>query len=604
MKKHIGFYIAFPIYYTLLSLIFFFYLDLANGPLYLFPISIIVFLLYAIVRILFLERKFIFKFAQFLSLIISIVIIVLLATPKTTTFSATRSSKTDLTDVVEVNEGKLVGTYNEDKSVKIYTGIPYAKAPVGDLRWKEPEDPASWTGVRECITFAPKAMQSVSNPVMSTIVDIYAAKSWHPDYRMNSNQNMSEDCLYLNIWAPNTNETNLPVLVYIHGGSLNSGSPAFKDYNGEEMAKKGVIMINVAYRLGIFGYYASDELKAESPNGTTGNYGLLDQIKALEWINNNIASFNGDKTNITIAGESAGSSSVSALCSSPLAKGLFKNAIGESSSLVLKTPPHTFRSYDRAIKDNEDVMEYLNCTSLGELRNVSAEKLMEASEHFSNSSMTLDGYALTKTPYEVYKAGENNETNLLNGSNILEADAFIIPTYLLSPTNMSNIEERISGVFGNDLAKKMLATYDYSTDKEAFLVFNEIISIYWFIYPHYSWSRLAYNNGVNVYRYTFTKENGYYGTYHSGELIYAYGNVKHDNTNYKYDESDLVLSDIMLEYWANFAKYGNPSYSEHVWNKWTPANKVQELGENVGEIEDRFAKIYGYIDEFMGNTYE
>ena len=165
---------------------------------------------------------------------------------------------------------------------------------------------------------------------------------------MNPRQDMSEDCLYLNIWRPHTEETNLPILFYIHGGSLTSGTTGFDDYNGEEMARHGVIFINVAYRLGVFGFFANEELKNESSNHTTGNYGLLDQIKALQWVNDNAEYFHGDKSNITIAGESAGSSCVSALCTSPLAKGLFKRAIGESSSLAIKNPPHTYRNLDDA----------------------------------------------------------------------------------------------------------------------------------------------------------------------------------------------------------------------------------------------------------------
>ncbi len=604
MKKHIAFYIIFPILFSIFILLFVFYLDLANGPLILLPVSLIVLIGYMVLRIAFVNKGFLYKLILLSSLIISLIVIVLVNHPKTVLMSPV--DQVSYTDIVEVSEGKLRGTYNSDETVRIYTGIPYAKAPVGNLRWREPVDPDNYSGILDCTSFKPKAMQLGSGDIMDSLIDIYAEKGWHPNFKSNPHEEMSEDCLYLNIWRPNTNETNLPVLVYIHGGSLKNGSSSFYSYNGENIAEKGVIMITIAYRLGIFGYYASNELKNESPNHTTGNYGLLDQIQALKWINNNIEAFGGNKTKITIAGESAGSSSVSALCSSPLASGLFQKAIGESSSLVVKTPPHTFRLYEDAIKDNEGVMSYLGCNSLEELRNVDALTLLNAGTHFNNSSMTLDGYALTKTPYEVYKDGENNEVALLNGSNVLEADAFVIPTFLFSKTNKKNIEERLSNYIGDgDIAKRILQLYDLKTDNDAFLALNEIMSVMWFIYPHYSWSRLASNNGTIVYRYSFTKDNGYYGTYHSGEIIYAYNNISRDKTNYRYDESDVLLSEIMSSYWVNFVKYGNPNGDGlPKWNVWDEqTNRVQELGDNVTEISDRYEFLYNILDEYFHNEY-
>lgn len=410
-------------------------------------------------------------------------------------------------------------------------------------------------------------------------------------------EEMSEDSLYLNIWRPNNNEKDLPVLVFIHGGSLTSGSSSFEDYNGEEMAKKGVIMVTITYRLGIFGYFAHPDLINESSNKTTGNYGLLDQIEALKWVNKNIGYFGGDKNNITIAGESAGSSSVSALCISPLAKGLFRRAIGESSSLIVKTPPHTYRSLDTALKMGKDIMKEFNVSTIEELRNISPEKLINSK--YTNSEMTLDGYAITKNPYDVYKDKENNEEALLNGYNVKEADAFIIPQYLFSPTNKNNIKERLEKIFDSITVNKILDLYKDKIEVDAFSAFNEIISVWWFIYPHHSWSTMAYNTGIPVYRYQFTKENGYYGTYHSGEMIYAYGNVKKSTYGYRYDDSDKELSEIMLDYWANFAKYGNPNKDTNKWELWTNNNKVMEFGENVGMIDDKYLGLYKLFNEFL-----
>lgn len=597
-NKHLVFWIAFPIIYLLISALVIFYMDLANGPVIMFILSIILLLGFLVARILLLNKRFIYRLLTWMIFIGLMALLILFDRPIVREKSIAFYNNPTSTNVIETNNGKIEGLYNEDKSVMMFGGIPYAKAPVGELRWKEPQDVENWTDVKKCYNFAPRAMQVDNNPVISSLVEIYAQKSWHPNYATSYVQNMSEDCLYLNVWKPAEGD-NLPILIYIHGGSLTGGSSAFDDYNGEEMAKSGVIMVTIAYRLGVFGYFAHPDLIEESPNNTTGNYGLLDQIKAIKWVSDNARAFGGDKNNITIAGESAGSSSVSAICSSPLATGLFKRAIGESSSLVVKTPPHTFRTLDKALNTGKDIMKEFNASSIDDLRKVDAKKLVKTK--YTNSEMTLDGYALTKTPYEVYKAHEQNEEALLNGYNVLEADAFIVPQYLFSPTNKNNIEERLNKIFPQNITTKMLNLYKDEIDKDAFTAFNEIISVYWFIYPHQSWSKLALEAGDTVYRYQFTKENGYYGTYHSGEMIYAYGNVSKSKYKFRYNDTDKALSNTMLKCWSNFAKYGNPNGLEaESWTIWNDNDKVYEFGSNVGIINDRYKELYKIIDEFLG----
>ncbi len=597
-NKHIAFWIIFPIIYLLITAFVIFYMDLANGPLIMFVLSIILLLGFLALRILLLNKRFIYRFLSWIGFIFLLALIIIFSKPIVKEKSIAYFNNPTSTNVIETNNGKIEGLYNEDKSVMMFGGIPYAKAPVGELRWKEPQDVENWTDVKKCYNFAPRAMQVDTNPVISSLVDIYAQKSWHPNYATTYVQNMSEDCLYLNIWKPAEGD-NLPILIYIHGGSLTGGSSAFEDYNGEEMAKSGVIMVTIAYRLGVFGYFAHPDLIEESPNNTTGNYGLLDQIKAIKWINDNAAHFGGDKNNITIAGESAGSSSVSAICSSPLANGLFKRAIGESSSLVVKTPPHTFRTLDKALNMGKNIMKEFNASSIDDLRKVDASKLVNTK--YTNSEMTLDGYALTKTPYEVYKAHEQNEEALLNGYNVLEADAFVVPQYLFSPTNKNNIEERLNKIFSQNITTKMLNLYKDEIEADAFSAFNEIISVYWFIYPHHSWSKLALEAGDTVYRYQFTKENGYYGTYHSGEMVYAYGNVEKSKYKFRYNDTDIALSKTMMKCWSNFAKYGNPNGVEtENWTNWNNNDKVYEFGSNVGIINDKYIELYKIIDEHLG----
>lgn len=576
-----------------------FYFDLANGPLICFIFELIIIATSVTFRILLRHQKFVVRMIPTIGFVLGTAVILSITSPTVQVKSAAYYSHPTKTEVLHLENGDVQGVYNKDKDVEIYAGIPFAKAPIGELRWKEPQNVENWSGVRDCSKFAPRAMQPTSSPVTSALADIYAQKAWHPDYIMKAEQNMSEDCLYLNIWKPKTDETNLPILVFIHGGSLTTGSSAYENYNGEEMAKKNVIMITIQYRLGVFGYFAHETLANESSNHTTGNYGLLDQIKALEWINKNASYFGGNKDNITIAGESAGSSSVSALCSSPLAKGLFKRAIGESSSVVVKRAPHTYRKMENALDTGKKIMDEFKCQSIDDLRKVKASKLVNTK--YSNSSMTLDGYALTMNPYDVYKNHLNNEEALLNGYNVLEADAFVIPTYLTSPTNKKNIKSRLVKEFGENVGNKFYDLYKDKIEQDAFSAFNEIYSVYWFIAPHHFWSNMALDNGVTVYRYQFTKDNHFHGTYHAGEMIYAYGNVKKDKAKWKYDSSDINLSQKMLTYWSNFAKTGNPNCTcAPQWDAYASnGDGVMELGLNIGKIEDRYLKAYELVDEYM-----
>ena len=598
-KKRIILEILFFIFLILIFGLIIFYLDLANGPLFLFILELIFIVSYLALRIIYLKAKFKKRLFLFLGFSLLTLIIIIFAKPSESFKNAVNYDNPDKTEILSIQNGKIQGVYNEAKDVEVYAGIPYAKPPVGDLRWKEPEDLDNWDGVLDCSQFKARSYQPINSEVTSSLVNMYAEGTWHPNYISNDIEPVSEDSLYLNIWKPNTNKTNLPILVYIHGGSLTTGSASFDDYNGEEMAKTGVIMVTISYRLGIFGYFAHQELINESKNKTTGNYGLLDQIKAIKWVHDNASYFGGDENNITVAGESAGSSSVSAICTSKLAKGLFNKAIGESSSLVVKKPPHTFRELSEALDTGNKIMNEFKAKNINELRNVPASKLVNTK--YSNDRMTLDGYALSKYPYDVYLDNENNEEILLNGYNVKEADAFVIPMYLFSPTNKKNIKDRLESVFDSNTTNKILNLYKKEIEEDAFSAFNEIISVWWFIYPHHSWSRAALNSNTKVYRYQFTKENGYYGTYHSGEMIYAYGNVYKSPYDYRYDESDILLSNKMLNYWSNFVKVGNPnSKNLEEWKEWKNEDtNIMELGSNVGMIKDKYLDLYDIYDEFL-----
>ena len=321
------------------------------------------------------DKKFLPKVGAWLGWLVSFAAVLILSYPPVQSVPAVDVGSPQTTGIVIVAQGQLTGVYNAGKTVEVYAGIPYAQPPVGELRWKEPQDALPWEGVLAADTFAPMSMQPTNLPIYNSLSQIIA----YHDYEISLSDNyippVSEDSLYLNIWKPAGDVSGLPVLVYIHGGSLQTGQPWYADYSGEGLAKQGAVVVNMGYRLGVFGFLADEELLAESPDGTTGNYGLLDQIKALEWVRDNISAFGGDPDNVTLSGESAGSACVSALCTSPLASGLFRRVIMESSTVVSAKPPHSFRLLDEALDSGKELKSRHNCTNIAELRALPAEEL-------------------------------------------------------------------------------------------------------------------------------------------------------------------------------------------------------------------------------------
>ncbi len=488
------------------------------------------------------------------------------------------------TDIITIPQGQLQGIYNKDKTVQLFAGIPYAKPPVGDLRWKEPQDPEPWNGIYNADHFGPEAMQTHSK-LFSIIWNSY----YHPPKSRIDGSPMSEDCLYLNIWKPDTSAKNLPVLVYIHGGSLTGGQSFFEDFDGENMAKKDMIVVTFDYRVNVFGFFACPELAQESPNHTTGNYGLLDMVKALEWVNKNISFFGGNPQNVTIAGESAGSSSVSAMCASPLTKNYFQKAIGESSSVVVSNPKHTFRTMDKALEIGENIKKEFKAYTLEELRTIPAKKLVKTK--YLNNACTVDGYVLPQTPYEIYQQGLNHEKALLNGFNRDEAFAWVS----FIKVNQKNYPDLIKSAFPTNW-EKVLELYPANSKEEAKAQYRDIFTTVCFSYPHQVWSDLASKQKIPVYKYCFTKQNNQYKAHHTGEIMYAYDNIPVNSKNH--NESDYKLEAIMSSYWANFIKTGNPN-GEGLpeWQEYSKdKSKVLELGEQVQPIQDPFWDLYPYVE--------
>ena len=494
--------------------------------------------------------------------------------------------------VVLTQKGKVQGLISADGAVEVFAGIPYAKPPVGELRWREPQDPDAWTDTLVCDHFAPMSMQPTNSPLYSSLAQIIG----YHDYRISTDDNhvepVSEDSLYINVWKPSGEVSGLPVCVFIHGGSLQTGQPWYADYSGLGLAREGVIVVNMGYRLGVFGYLADAELAAESENGTTGNYGLLDQIKALEWVRDNIAAFGGDPDNVTLAGESAGAAAVSALCASPLAKGLFRRVILESSTLASPEPPHSFRSLDEALESGRELKERYGVSSIAELRALPAEKLV--GEANSQHHMTVDGYALTETPCESYRRGVHNEEAILHGYNSAESGPFI----LFSQASMKNYEQKIRAYF-KDYADEILAIYPAATDEEARAYWAEIYGAVFFDYPHYCLNRLAVENNIPVWEYRFSKTNGRLGPWHSGEMVYCYGNIPADSA--LYDARDRELSAQMLRCWANFAANGDPNGAGlPEWEQNLSSSRLMGFGNETAMTDEREHALFAVLDKMQG----
>ena len=496
------------------------------------------------------------------------------------------------TEIITLSQGDLQGVYNADKSVEVFAGIPYAKPPVGELRWKEPQDAEPWDGVLLADRFAPMGMQPRNLPIYYSLAQIIGYHDYKITLDDNYTEPVSEDSLYLNIRKPAGKLSKAPVLVYVHGGSLQTGQPWYADYSGEGLAKEGVITVNMGYRLGIFGYFADEELAAESANGTTGNYGMLDQIKALEWVRDNISAFGGDPDNVTLAGESAGAASVSALCTSPLAKELFRRVILESSTTASVHPPHSFRTLDEALETGKATKEKLGCSTVAELRALSAEQLVDEAQ--VHHHMTVDGYALTETPYESYQKGIHNEEAILHGYNEEESAAFI----MFDRANMKNYEQKIRAYFG-EYSDDLLKLYPASTDEEADLYWAEIYGAVFFDYPHYCLNRLAVQNDIPVYEYLFAKKNGRIGNWHSGEEVYCYGNIPDDST--LYDSRDRELSAQMLGYWKSFSENGDPNAGGlPEWKENRGSDSVMYFGDTTEMMSEREHALFEILDKFDG----
>lgn len=449
-------------------------------------------------------------------------------------------------DHVKVKGGVLQGVAGVEPGIRVFKGVPYAAPPVGKLRWQPPQPAAAWDSVRKADSFGPRCMQM---PLFSD---------------MKFRDTMSEDCLYLNVWTPaKAANEKLPVMVWIHGGGFATGSASEPRQDGEQLAKKDVVVVGINYRLGVFGFLAHPELTKESPHHASGNYGLMDQAFALQWVRDNIAAFGGDPQRVTIFGESAGSMSVNSLMASPLAKGLFQRAIGESGGAWGRP----MRTLAEAEEHGAKLAQKIGAPSIAELRAKSAEDVLNGvgPEMIFPS---VDGWFLPEAASAIFEKGKQNQVPLLAGWNLDENRGTVI--FAKEKPTAQNFVEKAKKMFG-DKAEQFLALYPARTDAEALQSAIDLAGDQFIAYSTFKWIDTQSKTGkAPVYRYEFDQvplvapDATIYGVSlrelgarHSGEIEYVFSSFP--LTGVEWQEQDRKLSDLMSTYWTNFAKTGDPN---------------------------------------------
>jgi para-nitrobenzyl esterase len=456
--------------------------------------------------------------------------------------------------VIKTDAGLVSGATNKEGDIHIFRGIPFAAPPVGPLRWKAPQPAQAWEGVRNCDTFGSNAMQRDPAPF-----DRYTAEFLIPS------RVISEDCLYLNVWTKmRKNGDKMPVIVWIHGGGFNSGSGSCAIYDGENMAKKGVVFVTINYRLGVFGFLAHPELTRESPDHSSGNYAFLDQIAALKWVKANIAAFGGDPSRVTVAGQSAGSFSVNALMASPLAKGLFQRAIAESGGML--GPETAGLSLQAAEENGVKFMNTLHETSIAAMRALPADSVFAQSAHFRISPV-IDGYVLPDNVYSIFAQQRQNDVPLLTGWN--GDDGFSPPMQPAPEEYKNNAEKKYGSLAGQFLAAFPGGKATEIKQSQAALARDLI-----FAWQNFTWAKFQAARGSQpAWLYVFNRTppgEERYGAFHSAEITYAYHSLQ--MWNRPWTEADRKLEDIMSSYWANFAANGDPNGAGlPKWDRFDPA---------------------------------
>jgi len=472
------------------------------------------------------------------------------------------------TPVVDAPAGRVRGVASGE--VHVFRGVPYARPPLGELRWRPPVQLPRWEGEREATNFGAACVQPPS-PERSIYYSTYAA--------------MSEDCLFLNIWAP-AKAKKAPVMFWIHGGSLIGGAGSEAMYDGAQFAARGVIVVSINYRLGALGWLAHPALSAESPDSVSGNYGLLDQIEALRWVQRNIGAFGGDPDNVTIAGQSAGALSVVFLMAAPEARGLFQRAIAESAYTI--TMPElrngTFRDWPASEPTGAWLASKLGAAGIAELRAMSAEAITQGAARAGYFPLgTIDGHTLPRQLVDVFDRGEQAKVPILAGFNEGEIRAlrFLLPT---PPADAAAYEKEIRARYG-DLADTFLARYPSATILESMLATTRDA-----LYGWTSERLVAKQAAIGAPSFLYYFDHGYpsadqagFHAFHSAEIPFVFGTTAATPPHWPkvpQTAQEQRLSDAMLSYWATFARDGVPrAQGEEDWRPYDGARSYMAFDD-------------------------
>jgi para-nitrobenzyl esterase len=510
-------------------------------------------------------------------------------------------------DRVRIADGTLEGTIDQTAGIRMFKGIPFAAPPVGELRWRAPQPEKPWSGVRKADHFGAQCMQG----------RVFGDMGFRA-------AGMNEDCLYLNVWTPaKSDKERLPVLVYFYGGGFVAGDGSEPRYDGESMARKGIVTLTVNYRLGVFGFLAHPELSKEAAYKGSGNYGLLDQAAALRWVKQNIAAFGGDPKRVTIAGESAGSVSVSAQMASPLSKDLIAGAIGESGSIISTLSALTLAE---AEANGVKFATTAGANNLAALRAMSADQLLTATMKpnpvFPNP--TIDGYFLPKAPLDIYLAGEQAHVPLMAGSNSEELPYFILLGP--NPPTVENYRKAVEQLY-HEKTDEVLKLYPATTTEEVKDAAQDLVSDRFISFSTWKWIDVATTTGGRpTYYYLYARprpamrpEMGNAsaglaggvnrnspapamppprGAAHSAEIEYAMGNLD-SNQVYAWTPDDHKVSKVMEEYFANFVKTGNPNGSGVPrWPEYKTGQRMTIDVDTRAEPE-RIRARYKFLEQFF-----
>lgn len=493
---------------------------------------------------------------------------------------------------VKVEGGLVSGTPGKDAKILAFKGIPFAAPPVGSARWKAPAPVKPWSGTHAADKFGASCIQNI----------VAERKPWTHEFM--AHNEISEDCLYLNVWtAANSASEKRPVFVYIYGGGFQEGSTAVPVYDGEGLAKKGLVMVTVNYRVGVLGFLAHPELTKESGHNASGNYGLLDQVAALQWVRKNIAAFGGDPNNVTIAGQSAGGMSVHSLTTSPLAKGLFQRAIVESGGSNIGGGGIALRA--RTLADAEaDGQKFAvskGANALADLRAMTWQKLTEPVPGGSGGfrfAPIIDGYLQPMPIRETIQKGLQNDVPTLTGANLGELGG-LGPA---APVTAESFRTQAQKRYGNDAAE-FLKLYPAANDEQARAA-QEASSHDQSLVSMYLWAReRAKTAKTPAYLYLWDHalpgpDAARFGAFHTSEVPYVL------NTLYMSDrpftEADHKIADMLSTYWANFAKTSNPNGGKlPKWESAGEAHEIMQVGDKTAPVPPADAARFAFFEKVL-----